>query len=590
MREGRAGSLSRLTRRRLLTTGAATAAGLTTAAAWPARCNGKFYPGASILGVDLGGLSRAEALNKLQTRLSSFERNAISFQLGDRTWTASASDLGVAVDYQTSLDAAWQHGRGDGLRGRYLALATEASAVEPLTLTLDTMVLNQFLAKLDQAISKPARDAKLIVKGGDVRVRAAKSGVKLDVADTRERTLTALKTVSPSEITLRTSAVKPIVATSDLKAIEQAVATLVGSDVTIVHGDSIWTVSPEELTDALRLPDDLVHGQPALDATVLRKALSPIAGEINHPPRNATVAWDGGLYATSESYDGAAVDLDRLVADVITAAATTSRKVKLPLVYTPPAVDAAHLDTLGIVSRVGRGASSFAGSSEARATNVAVAAEHVSHTLIAPGDTFSFNDALGPITTDEGYVEGKIILGDWYASDLGGGVCQVSTTVFRAALLAGLPFVEWHPHSFRLAFYELDGWPVGMDAAIYQPNNAGESELDLLFTNPTDSWMLLQMHIDGETVVADLFGAQSNVEVKISDPDLGEPTAPPPAIERASEQLQPGIREQIQSAQSGVTVTMTRRIVRDGRVLSEDTFVSPYQPQPDVYLIGKPSG
>jgi vancomycin resistance protein YoaR len=579
-----------LTRRRLLSSGAAGAVGVATAAAWPARCNGKFYPGASILDIDLGGLSRADALEKLHARLAPFEHNPITYRPGDRLWRASAADLGVTIAYEASLDAAWQHGRAGGVRGRYAALIGGQDVVEPLVLTLDTAALDRFLAAIDGDVATPARDAKLTVKNGDVRVTAERMGARLDMGNARDQTMAALKAAHPTDIELRTVPISPSVSKTELASAQETVATLVGSDVKVVHGNSTWTVTTADLIEALRLPNDLIHEKPSLSPGRLRNALSPIADEINHPPRDATVAWDGGLYATSESYDGAEVDLDPLGNDVVMAAATKKRTVKLPLIYTPPAVDSAHLDALGITSRIGRGASSFAGSSDARATNVAVAAHHVSHTLIAPGETFSFNDALGPITTDEGYVEGKIILGDWYASDLGGGVCQVSTTVFRAALLAGLPFVEWHPHSFRLAFYELDSWPVGMDAAIYQPNNEDEAELDLLFTNPTEFWMLLQMRLDGQTVVADIYGGKADVEVKISDPRLGDPIAPPPAIERSSDQLQPGEREQIQVAQRGVTVTMTRRVTEDGRVISEDTFVSPYQAQPDVYLVGRTSG
>jgi vancomycin resistance protein YoaR len=218
---------------------------------------------------------------------------------------------------------------------------------------------------------------------------------------------------------------------------------------------------------------------------------------------------------------------------------------------------------------------------------VAVAADHVSHTLIPPGGIFSFNDALGPISLDQGYVEGKIITGDWFADDLGGGVCQVSTTVYRAALLSGVPIEEWHPHSFRLGFYELDDWPPGLDAAIYQPNTPGEWELDLAFSNPTDSWMLLQMRIDADAVAADLYGDDTECHVELIGPVMGEPIAPPAPVERASADLPTGERRQIQVAQDGVRVDVTRRVRRGRELVRDATFVSDYQPQPEVWLVGE---
>ncbi len=144
------------------------------------------------------------------------------------------------------------------------------------------------------------------------------------------------------------------------------------------------------------------------------------------------------------------------------------------------------------------------------------------------GGAFSFNEAIGPKTIANRYVEGKITLGDWFARDLGGGVCQVSTTVFRAALLAGRSFREWHPHSFRLGFYELDGWSPGMDAAIYHSDEAGTASLDHRFANPTDGWLLLRLHVGGNDLGAELYGPSTGYEVRLGDPEFGEPVPPPP--------------------------------------------------------------
>jgi len=278
--------------------------------------------------------------------------------------------------------------------------------------------------------------------------------------------------------------------------------------------------------------------------------------------------------------------LERLATEVVAAAATTEREVALPVMTIPPPIDGTNLEALGINTPLARGQSSFAGSSSARATNVAVAAYFVSQTLVPPGETFSFNDAIGAITVDKGYVEGKIISGDWFTSDLGGGVCQVSTTVFRAALLAGLPFTEWNPHSFRLGFYELDGWPPGMDAAIFQPETPDEWALDLRFTNPTDAWMLVQANIEGKTLVIDLVGAPTRYEVELSEPSFGDLIPAPEPLERHDPEAPAGTRQQVQVAQTGVEVIVTRLVRQDGEVVLDDTFVSPYAPQAEIWSIG----
>ena len=246
--------------------------------------------------------------------------------------------------------------------------------------------------------------------------------------------------------------------------------------------------------------------------------------------------------------------------------------------------DASH--PVRYVELMADGSSSYAGSANERAINVEVSAEKVTHAVIPPGGTLSFLDAVGKISVDAGFVEGKIIADGWYASDIGGGVCQVSTTVYRAALLAGLPFSEWYPHAFRVSFYELDGWPAGMDAAIYQPNNEGEWELDLVINNPTDSWMLLQMTTRDQVVTASLYGPKTGYQVEISEPELSNVTQPPPPLERTSDEVPTGERRQTKQAQTGVTATLVRRVMKDGELVSEDTFVSVYAPVADAFVVG----
>lgn len=150
------------------------------------------------------------------------------------------------------------------------------------------------------------------------------------------------------------------------------------------------------------MPTDPPRGRPHLDQVILGALLVPIADDINHPPLDATVAWTDGLFVTTDGYAGVEVDLPALATAVAAAADEEARNVDLPFRYVPAAVDAAHLDSLGITQPLATGSSSFAGSSDARSTNVQVAAEHVSQTLVSPRGRLSFNDALGPITLDQG--------------------------------------------------------------------------------------------------------------------------------------------------------------------------------------------
>src|SRR5699024_8901136 len=148
---------------------------------------------------------------------------------------------------------------------------------------------------------------------------------------------------------------------------------------------------------------------------------------------------------------------------------------------------------------------------------------------------------------------------------------------FRAAANAGFRFSEWNPHSWRLAFYEADGSDPGLDAAIYQ---APDWELDLTFTNPLDSWLLLVVTTDGDWVTAHFYGKNPGWNVEIHPAQVSEPIQPGPPIERENSSLAPGERQMVQSAQPGYLVRVRRVITEaDGEVLADGEFVTDYVPQ-----------
>ena len=255
-------------------------------------------------------------------------------------------------------------------------------------------------------------------------------------------------------------------------------------------------------------------------------------------------------------------------------------------------MNADELDKLGIIGLMATGDSNFAGSSWERAENVRISADHLTHTLVKPGEQYSFNQAIGPITLENGFVEGKIIRGSWIVSDIGGGACQASTTVFRAALKAGLP-IDHKPHQFRLEMYEHDGWSPGLDAAIYQPNpGTNDWETDLFFTNNTDQWMLVEFVINDVMAYCNIYGTPQGYDVEIEVPFVSEPKKPEGPVETEDPKLAKDERKQVGWATDGYDVMALRTIRKDGEVVSFDSMANPwefwtkFEPQRDEYLIG----
>ncbi|MDQ3539637.1 MAG: VanW family protein, partial [Chloroflexota bacterium] len=443
-----------------------------------------------------------------------------------------------------------------------------------------------YLLDIEQTISIASRNARLVRQGLEIEVLEHATGRSLDIAQVRVDTVEAVNTGQTTTIPLTTTPLAPEVTTADLATAQQEALLLVGEPIVFTWGEDTFPIDTDDLAGALRIGRD---GSASLAIEQLQTRLDEIDQAVFTSARNVMLGWNDGLYVVEPDVDGTAVDREAMEQLLLETARTTSRTVPLPVTVLKAKARTDNIDELGLDGHLAYGSSSFEGSSETRATNVIVSANNISYTLVGPGEQFSFNDLLGPITVDAGFVEGKIILGDWAASDLGGGVCQVSTTVFRAALYAGFRFKEWNPHSWRLGFYETDGSSPGLDAAIYQPNTPDEFEKDLIFENPLDSWLLLMMVIDGGTVYAHLYGKDNDWSVEVFDARVSEPKPVGEPVERENPVLAPGERRKVQNAEPGYVVRVRRKVTTvDGMVISDGDFVSDYRSQPEAWEVGPP--
>ena len=576
----------RMLSRRSFIGAAVAATGLGAGIALPVRSRGLFYPGAIVGSVDLSDLTREQGEATLRASFASLERHAVTYTFDDREWAFGLAELGISIDYAAMLDAAWALGRDDGVIRRYAILLDQAPDWHaPVAIIRDDASLGAVFTSIAAEIDTPMRNARLVRRGDEIDVLQDVTGARLDTDQAITDTIASVTTGKSVRLGLQTTPVPPEVTTTDLEGAKEDAIVLIGSPITVTASDRAWEIGTDQLTEALVISKE---GVASIDPARLSVVLDQIAEETYVPPVDAVLGWgDAGLQAVQNDIAGSEVDRASLGSQVVMAATTADgRNVALPMTPVPAEIRADNLAEFGIVGLIASGSSSFAGSSPVRAENVKVAARNITASLVRPGESLSFNDALGAISLENGYVEGKIILGDWTASDLGGGVCQVSTTVFRAAFYAGFRFEEWNYHSWRLAFYEADGSPPGLDAAIYQPNTPEEWEKDLIFTNPFDSWLLLQTVIDGETVTAQLYGASSPYTVEVGAPVIGPPVAPGPPVTKVKPELPPGTRNKVNTPSPGYTVQVSRRVLEGGAVVSDGVFESVYRPQPEVWEVG----
>lgn len=231
----------------------------------------------------------------------------------------------------------------------------------------------------------------------------------------------------------------------------------------------------------------------------------------------------------------------------------------------------------GITDFYATGASNYYGSSKARVTNIQVGASKFVDRLVK-GPVFSFNQVIGPINQQSGYVSGLVIVGDKTASGVGGGICQVSTTVFRTLFGAGLPIIERHNHSYQVRYYT----PHGLDATIYQPSH------DLKFKNNTGGPLWFQATIDPKhlNLLISVFGRARNYEVLIESPRQLSSKPSPPNQNIYDRTLPAGKKVQVEWAAQGGVVEVVRKLMRGNQVLRKDILTSRYRPWPNKYRIG----
>jgi vancomycin resistance protein YoaR len=576
-----------MSRRSLIGLGIASMAGA-AAVAVPILTEGAFYPGTAVSGVDISQMTYTDALATLRNHFAAFENTAVDFVFGEQSWNASLAQLGFEIDYEATLDAAYQHGRSADMLDRYKSvLISPDKRSFPLIYTRDEARLREFLEQIGTEIIGAARDARLYLSGTSVEILPNRDGRQLNIDQAIADTRNIIESGSRGTVSLRDVTVVSQITAEALEPRRELAQTMISRPIAVQNGSSTWTISTDMLIDALVLPGEGQDTEPALNRERLAAGLQVIADEVYAAPRNAVLTWDGGLQVLEGDVNGYQVNVEQLTSDVIeTATKESGRSVRMPFNELLADVRADNLDELGINGFIAEGTSSFAGSSYERAENVRVSCRKLAHTLIPPKSVFSFNDSLGKISLDNGFVEGKIIQGDWVVSDIGGGVCQASTTVFRAALYAGLDFDEWHFHNFRLGFYEQDGSPPGLDAAIYQPNNEWEWELDLKFTNPTDNWLLLEMGTENDIAYTRLYGTPPGWEVDVSVPYISDPIKPKGPLEKEDDKIKPGERQKTQSEAPGYIVKMVRKTYNNGELIDTDEFVSEYSPQRETWLIG----
>jgi len=317
------------------------------------------------------------------------------------------------------------------------------------------------------------------------------------------------------------------------------------------------------------------------------QALSHVEDLYGKKPINATFQFENNkVIAFEQEMDGLFVDkqvtkskINTLIQEWLDNKQNNSVHVVTQVLK--PTITLSQTNTFGIEELIGEGRSDYTHSIPEREHNVLLGTSKLNGILIPKRATFSFNENIGDISSHTGYKpayiikEGKTVLGD------GGGICQVSTTLFRAALHTGLPITEHHSHAYRVGYYENDAKP-GLDATVYAPT------VDLKFTNDTPASILIQTIADKETkrLFYRFYGKKDGRNVELTDPIITNVSRPDEPLYQDDPTLKRGVTRQVEYAALGARSQYSYKVTRNDEVLFQKNFNVWFRPWRAVFLVG----
>lgn len=582
--------------------------------------NGRIFPGVSVAGIDLSGKEPVEAAVILAQNLAYPETGQIVFEDSSlsaekRVWQVTPEKLGLSLDLDQTINLAYSLGReGNPIRRAVEQVSAWYGGRDmPPVMNYDEYVARSYLSGIAAQIDRPMVEASLDIQGVEVVARQGQVGRQLDLAKTTVPLERFLTDMTDGLLPLVITETRPVILNADEAAEE--VRRIIREPLVISVPDADendpgpWTIEQEQLaemviierisgtsslTEEPELGSSVVEQifQVRLDLSKLRPILEEAAGKLARTPENARFVFNDEtrqLDLIESAVIGRSLNIEATLQSIESELYLGNHQLSVVLETTnPPVTSDATAEQLGIRELVSQHTSYYYGSSSARIQNIKTAAGRFHGVFVAPGETFSMAEVMGDVSLDTGYAEALIIYGDRTIEGVGGGVCQVSTTLFRTAFLGGYPIVERHPHAYRVGYYEqtasgnINPNFAGLDATVFVP------VVDFKFVNDTPNWLLMETYVNAQArkITWKFYSTSDGRTVEWDTTGLTNVVEPPPPKYIESKKLSRGEIKQIDWAVEGADVTVTRVVYRGGEVYLQDSFTTHYQPWRAIYEYG----
>lgn len=497
----------------------------------------------------------------------------------------NTSDIGFSYNIVKTSDNVLKTGR-DGL---FTHLNYVVGFVRPVknidyAVEVDEQKLNTVIATYIAQSFPVNQNAHFYLEGDKLKIKDADFGKNINQQKLKQELISTLANGN-NTVNVTYTEFKPNVFASDLKELKPVVETLIKNYFAFKYENFEFFPTNEEI---LKMFEPVKIGNNVtlkVDNAYLHTYIAEISKKVNIHPKALVFKEQNGQIIFEPPIKGLEVDVEKTSQKAykqlnkLVVEKPENTTVEMEVKTTKPD---ANSNEYGITELIGEGESWFVGSISSRVSNIRTSSEKINGTLVAPGKEFSFNQAVGPIDKAHGFNDAYVISKGRTVLGNGGGVCQVSTTVFRAALNSGLPITARFAHAYRVGYYEQKSY-VGLDATIYQPS------VDLKFKNDTDNYILVYTVFDQAKshLTVKIYGTRDGRTVDLTIPKMLSEIAPPDPIYEDTDQLPKGTIKQVEWPAWGGTVEYSRTVKSaDGKVMYQDKFKSYYTPWPAVFKRG----
>ena len=571
----------------------------------------KIFPNTYIGDINFGGLNKTKAQEKLDAQINKTNGSDVVFVYQDKSWTIEEKELRISYNSQKSVETLYQIGRGKStiknIKERIFSLFR--SNQRQANLSYANHEFDSFITKISE-LNIDEKDASIKLSDGNFIIEKEQIGKKVDLEKLKTDFNKELGCLKDRKLEIDIVTINPKIFENQMQTVKNQAGRLISKKIVLLSDQNNVTISENSIAGWIEVVAEENNTKNAsngfkayaneeskyspkiiINPEKIKSYVETISQKIDTDPVDAKLAIsDGKAIVASESKNGYKINRDKttqLILDVLgkrlNIAGVSSdqnssqdAEVNLPLNVIKPAVASDTIDNLGIKELIGKGTTNFKGSPQNRITNIKIGSGIFNGVLVKPGEVFSTTKTLGSISADKGFLPELVIKEDTTKPEIGGGLCQVSTTIFRAALNAGLPIVERSNHRYRVSYYEP---PVGMDATIYDPSP------DLKFENNTSGYILVQTYINGTELTFEFYGTKDSRSVEISDPVMYDVTPPDAPIYKEDASIAPGEIKQKEKAHNGSKASFHYKVTRGAETLFEKTFVSSYVPWRAVYLV-----